>query len=110
MVEADRMDMNTAVTTSPEPHANLWTTADVARFLGCSERHIYALRLQGLPCVRLGGLVRFERAAVENWVRGSSDGADPQRRQQLEDICQHADTDNAECAAADLTREFPNRT
>jgi hypothetical protein len=32
------------------------------------------------------------------------------REQQLADIARHSDSDAAECAAADLPREFPNRT
>jgi hypothetical protein len=35
----------------------LWTTADLAQFLGCSERQVYVLRKRGLPTLFIGGLI-----------------------------------------------------
>lgn len=42
----------------------------VARLLGCSPRHVYRLSdLGAMPApVRLGALVRWQRAAIEEWV------------------------------------------
>ena len=37
-------------------------------------------------------------------------GSDSERHQQIEDIARDADSDNGECASADLWHEFPNRT
>ena len=47
----------------------LWTTAELTRYLGCSERQTLNLRRRGLPCVRVGRLVRFLPAEVAAWLR-----------------------------------------
>lgn len=89
----------------------LWTTADVARFLGCSERQVYNLRRHGLPSIRVQGLVRFIPRSVQAWlVSQDSQADDAERAQQLADIAAGPDADNAECATADLAREFPGAT
>jgi hypothetical protein len=80
----------------------LWTTKDLAKFLGCSERQIPRLRNEGLPSVYVGGLVRFVPSRVMAWL----DTRD-ERASQLTDIANENDSDAAECAAADLFREFP---
>jgi hypothetical protein len=80
----------------------LWTTKDLAKFLGCSERQIPRLRNEGLPSVYVGGLVRFVPSRVMAWL----DTRD-ERASQLTDIANENDDDAAECAAADLFREFP---
>ena len=41
----------------------------LARQLGCSAPHIDHLRKQGLPWVPVGQAVRFEPAAVVDWLR-----------------------------------------
>jgi excisionase family DNA binding protein len=43
----------------------------VAELLGCSARHVYRLADRGgMPRpVRLGALVRWNRSAVEEWIR-----------------------------------------
>ena len=94
--------MTTTVIEDNEPVASLWTTKDLARFLGCSERQIPRLRDEGLPAVRVGGLVRFMPSRVMAWL----DSRD-ERARQLADIAATGDEDNADCAAADLFREFP---
>ncbi len=44
--------------------------APVAERLGISIPHAYRLAQSGeLPCVRIGGAVRFEEVAVERFVR-----------------------------------------
>jgi len=42
----------------------------VAALLGCSPRHVYRLSDSGrMPApLRLGALVRWNRAAVESWI------------------------------------------
>jgi excisionase family DNA binding protein len=42
----------------------------VAQLLACSPRHVYRLADAGKmpPPVRLGALVRWPRAAVEEWI------------------------------------------
>lgn len=42
---------------------------DLARQLGCSASHIDHLRKRGMPCVPVGRVVRFEPAAVVEWLR-----------------------------------------
>lgn len=88
---------------------HLWTTSDVARFLGCSERQVYNLRKQGLPSVRAGGLIRFVPSAVNAWLSSNdSDLPEDDRARQLADIAEHNDEDASECAEADLERESPS--
>jgi predicted DNA-binding transcriptional regulator AlpA len=41
----------------------------LAELLGTSERSIYSLRQQGLPCVMLSDSPRFEQAAVLAWMK-----------------------------------------
>lgn len=92
------------------PHSDepLWTTADVARFLGSSERFIFILRKRGLPSIQVGGLIRFEPHAIREWL-GSQDARviTDVRARQLDDITPTGSEDNAECAASDLHKEFP---
>jgi excisionase family DNA binding protein len=62
----------TASTSSPEP-SSLQVLLDVravAQLLGCSPRHVYRLADAGkMPApVRLGALVRWPRAAIEDWI------------------------------------------
>ena len=86
----------------------LWATSDVAKFLRCSERQIYSLRQQGLPSIQVGGMVRFDPAKVRAWLSEKDDYVPScERSCQLTDIANENDSDNAECAAADLFREFP---
>jgi excisionase family DNA binding protein len=82
--------------------APLWTTKDLAKFLGCSERQIPRLRDEGLPAVHVGGLIRFIPSRVMTWLECRD-----KRSSQLADVTATGDDDNAECAAADLFREFP---
>ena len=92
--------------------APLWSIPDVARLLGCSERQIHVLRKQGLPAVRVGNLIRFIPEHVHAWLsdcdeRRTGRPLDDQRRRQLADVAAHNDGDAAECAGAELAREFP---
>lgn len=51
-------------------HVALLDVDSVARMLSCSPRHVYRLRDGGrMPAsVKLGGLVRWNRAEIEQWV------------------------------------------
>ena len=95
--------MTTTAFPNQESVAPLWTTKDLAKFLGCSERQVPRLRDEGLPAVRVGGLVRFIPTKVMTWLECRDE-----RAHQLADIAADGDEDNAECAAADLAREFPS--
>ena len=88
--------------------APLWSTKDLATFLGCSERQIPRLRDEGLPSVRVGGLVRFVPTRVMAWLDGRPTANGDARAGQLADIAGSGDNDNAECATVDLAREFPS--
>lgn len=84
----------------------LLTSCHLARFLGCSERHIFNLRKRGMPAYRIGEIVRFDLDQVRQWLDSNGKAAPANKRlQQLTDIAASADDDNAECAAADLARE-----
>jgi len=49
--------------------AALLTTAEVAQFLAVSERTVRRLVARGrLPCVRVGGQVRFSPAILARWA------------------------------------------
>lgn len=99
------------MTTAPKPDNTcvtpLWTTKNVAKYLGCSERQIPRLREEGLPSVHVGGLIRFIPQRVIGWLEGRDLGrnAADERARQLADIADTGDDDNASCAAADLFRE-----
>jgi excisionase family DNA binding protein len=95
--------MTTTTIPKHESVAPLWTTKDLAKILGCSERQIPRLREEGLPAVRVGGLIRFIPSRVMAWLHSRDE-----RAHQLADIVASSDEDNAECAAADLFREFPS--
>lgn len=45
-----------------------WTTEEVARYLHVSERTVFELRRGGLPCVLLGGAVRFIPKEIDNYM------------------------------------------
>jgi excisionase family DNA binding protein len=55
----------------------LWSTSDVARYIGCSERHVYVLRKQGMPVLHAGGLARFQPDQVKAWLERTSPLATP---------------------------------
>ena len=92
----------------PDSLEVLWSTPDVARYLRCSERQVFTLRQQGLPAILVGGMVRFIPAKVRAWLSGE-DRPQPgdERARQLSDLTNDNDADAGECAAADLSREFP---
>ncbi len=95
--------MKTTDSVNPPETQALWATRDLARFIGCSERQVARLRVEGLPAVRVGGLVRFIPSKVMTWLECRDE-----RARQLADIAASGDEDNAECAAADMAREFPS--
>src|SRR5205823_6674789 len=49
----------------------LWDARDVAAYLKASRSWVYMKAEAGqLPCIRIGGLLRFHRSAVEAFARG----------------------------------------
>ncbi len=63
--------MSTAVQQA-DASAKLLDVRAVAAMLGCSQRHVYRLSDSGRmpPPVKLGALVRWDRATVESWIDG----------------------------------------
>jgi len=61
--------MTSALSPADTP-AKLLDVQAVAEVLGCSSRHVYRLSDAGrMPApVRLGSLVRWSRAAIDEWV------------------------------------------
>lgn len=47
----------------------LWTISEVARFFGCTVRHVHNLMAAGLPYFHLGRLVRFDPAEVRAYLQ-----------------------------------------
>jgi excisionase family DNA binding protein len=55
----------------PEDARGLWDANDVARYLKVSRSWVYQRAEAGLlPCLRLGGLLRFEQEKVRAFARG----------------------------------------
>ena len=49
----------------------LWDARDVAAYLKASRSWVYMKAEAGhLPCVRIGGLLRFHQSAIEAFARG----------------------------------------
>lgn len=60
------------------PSANLWDAHDVARYLKVSRSWVYQRAEAGLlPCVRVGGLLRFRPDSVRAIA---NEGAPPAKR------------------------------
>ena len=59
---------------------SLWTVQDVASFLKVSRSWVYQRTERGaLPCLRVGGLVRFEPSVIRAWARGERAALEPGR-------------------------------
>lgn len=66
------MVMNIQCLTEPPPLPAGWlTSAQVADHLKISRRHLYNLRLAGMPCILLGTSVRFNLVEVEGFIRAT---------------------------------------
>ena len=48
----------------------LLTIQQVADYLSVSQKSVRRLMGRGLPCVRVGRLVRFERRDLARWIEG----------------------------------------
>lgn len=56
---------------------SLWSVEKVAKFLGASRSWVYREAAAGLlPCIRIGGLLRFSPADIRDFVEA-------QKRQRL---------------------------
>lgn len=60
---------------APVPFESLWTANEVKAYLNCSRTTVYTWAEAGtLPSLRIGGLLRFDPAAVRRWALGDSPG------------------------------------
>ncbi len=58
---------------SPTEGPSLWDATDVARYLKASRSWVYQRAETGiLPCLRIGGLLRFDPEAVKAYARGEA--------------------------------------
>lgn len=63
--------MTNAKDTPAEPADELWDANDAARYLKVSRSWVYQRAESGLlPCLRVGGLVRFDPATIRAFARG----------------------------------------
>lgn len=63
--------MTNAKDTPADPADELWDAKDVARYLKASRSWVYQRAEAGLlPCLRMGGLLRFEPDTVRAFARG----------------------------------------
>jgi hypothetical protein len=54
-----------------EASDQLWNAIDVARFLKASRSWVYQKAEAGLlPCLHVGGLLRFDPVQIRAWARG----------------------------------------
>lgn len=64
--------MPTATVTPPATEPAMIDTSEVARMLGCSEKHVSRLQKSGTmpPGAKLGRLVRWPRKLIVGWIEG----------------------------------------
>jgi len=48
--------------------STLWTTPELARYLHVSLKTVFNLRKRGLPCIQLGGAVRFVPQEIKDYL------------------------------------------
>lgn len=77
LVDSNRQGMNSTLNPSGEDSGTLWSTEDLARFLGCTSRHVARLRSKGLPVIRVGSLVRFMPSRVIAWLDERAEATPP---------------------------------
>jgi excisionase family DNA binding protein len=54
-------------------HQPLWTAVDVANYLRASRSWVYHRAESGLlPCLRVGGLLRFDPEVIRAYARGEA--------------------------------------
>lgn len=53
-----------------EGRSEAWSARELAKLIGCTGKHIYALAKSGrMPHLRIGGMVRFDPATTAEWLR-----------------------------------------
>jgi hypothetical protein len=105
--------MNTASPDTTHDQTQLFTESEVAARLKTTVASVRWMRRTGrLSFIKIAGnrKVRFAWPQVLEDLRATEVRAsvhDDERARQLADLANHNDGDAAECAAADLSREFP---
>jgi excisionase family DNA binding protein len=65
--------VNETTNRPPQRPSDLWNADDVARYLKVSRSWVYQRAESGeLPCLHVGGLLRFEPDAVLAFARGET--------------------------------------
>ena len=65
---ARRIDTGFMDVKTPTEQDRLWTLRDVARYLGCTPRHVQNMVNAGLPHIKLGRLVRFSPDEIRRYL------------------------------------------
>jgi excisionase family DNA binding protein len=53
---------------------SLWTVKQAAQYLSMSPSYVYKAAQRGrIPCIRIGAAIRFEPAALREWVRAQGE-------------------------------------
>jgi len=51
----------------------IWTKEELAEYLKITPRMVDKLRKQGMPCFKLGKLVRFNKEDILEWIYKNKD-------------------------------------
>lgn len=51
----------------------LFTEHELSKFLKVSSVTLYRLRLSGMPCLRVGGQLRYDLDAVLEWLQSEKE-------------------------------------
>ena len=63
------------MTGSQEPSGDVWTIEDVRRYFKVSRSTVYEWMNEGLPSVKIGGSLRFDRSDVVAWWQSRKQSA-----------------------------------
>lgn len=66
---------------TPLPNDRLWTTDEVAYYLCVSPKTVFNRRKKGLPCVLVGGAVRFDQQKVKEYLTNNPGQSRHRQRQ-----------------------------
>jgi excisionase family DNA binding protein len=75
LVSLDDLRALVAEVSAVRPRPALLTTEALAHELSVSTKTVRRMHVQGLPCVRVGGRVRFDLAKVLTWLDAQSAGS-----------------------------------
>lgn len=64
----ERLSKMTKARPRGRPKSRLSSLAEVAEYLHVSQRTVYRLLDRGLPCIRVGYVLRFDLATVLEWL------------------------------------------